>query len=347
MHVPCLPLVLLVRLALPVVSLRTAADGVEIFDSSIFSSVTDMHDSTATHRLVRARHRLRHRPQHSGLIPHEAELRCYCNLPACITTGYMCQSMKSTCFSERVERGGRSHTRHGCLELLSRHKQHICERLHSENKADLRLRCCTEDMCNIADAVDVDIEITSGRTDSFRPALTPPPELVSRGRHSSPPGGSTGGELWLRAATIAVPIAGLAILCVLVLLAVRMLRRETKLTQYQYAKAPLCSPQCEPHDAGYHPPHAVAVRPPALLVPTPTFVNGYLKPSRGEACTSADVHRARDRAADVHRVADLHRAAAGGGRDWTDTRPVDSADVTQPVYSGGSMSDRHLSHAAV
>ena len=64
---------------------------------------------------------------------------------------------------------------------------------------------------------------------------TPPAQLFSVAGGRAQPAG----QLWLRAATIAVPIAGLFILAFLVLLAVRMLRRETK-PQYQYAKAPLC-----------------------------------------------------------------------------------------------------------
>lgn len=48
------------------------------------------------------------------------ELRCYCNLPVCVTTGYMCKSAMGTCFTEIVDRGDLSKSRHGCLELLSR-----------------------------------------------------------------------------------------------------------------------------------------------------------------------------------------------------------------------------------
>lgn len=48
------------------------------------------------------------------------ELRCHCNLPVCVTTGYMCKSAMGTCFSEIVDRTDLSRSRHGCLELLSR-----------------------------------------------------------------------------------------------------------------------------------------------------------------------------------------------------------------------------------
>ena len=75
------------------------------------------------------------------------------------------------------------------------------------------------------------------------PVPTPPAELLNLAgsrhqTHQQQQQQQRSGELWLRAATIAVPIAGLFILAGLVLLAIRMLRRESK-PQYQYAKAPL------------------------------------------------------------------------------------------------------------
>ena len=50
----------------------------------------------------------------------DSELRCHCNLPSCVATGYMCKSAMGTCFSEIVDRSDLSKSRHGCLELLSR-----------------------------------------------------------------------------------------------------------------------------------------------------------------------------------------------------------------------------------
>lgn len=47
------------------------------------------------------------------------ELRCHCNLPSCVTTGYMCKSTMGTCFSEIVDRTDLSKSRHGCIELLT------------------------------------------------------------------------------------------------------------------------------------------------------------------------------------------------------------------------------------
>ncbi|XP_043242137.1 BMP and activin membrane-bound inhibitor homolog [Amphibalanus amphitrite] len=231
--------VVLVRLGLAAGAPRTA-------DERLLRAMErELSGQEAAHKVHRSHHGHRARHQPHGTLPPPAEIRCYCSLPACLTTGYMCQSMVGSCFSETVETDQRVHTRHGCLELLSRHKQRICERLHSENKADSRLRCCTEDMCNIVDdapvSVDLDARISGPGNGSRVPLPTPPAELLSLGggRQHQQHSQQRSGELWLRAATIAVPIAGLFILSGLVLLAVRMLRRESK-PQYQYAKAPLC-----------------------------------------------------------------------------------------------------------
>lgn len=60
----------------------------------------------------------------NGLINNDIfvyidELRCHCNLPVCVTTGYMCKSSRGTCFSEIVDRTDLSKSRHGCIELLT------------------------------------------------------------------------------------------------------------------------------------------------------------------------------------------------------------------------------------
>lgn len=57
--------------------------------------------------------------QHYFLISDD--IRCYCNLPVCITTSYMCRTAKALggCFSEIRETDEDPETsRHGCVELL-------------------------------------------------------------------------------------------------------------------------------------------------------------------------------------------------------------------------------------
>lgn len=49
------------------------------------------------------------------------DIRCYCNLPICITTSYMCRTAANGgCFSEVKELADDDDlpARHGCMELL-------------------------------------------------------------------------------------------------------------------------------------------------------------------------------------------------------------------------------------
>lgn len=54
-------------------------------------------------------------------------MRCYCNLPACITTGYMCKSAGRGCFSDLVDHVDVMRARHGCLDLLDSGRQRQCK----------------------------------------------------------------------------------------------------------------------------------------------------------------------------------------------------------------------------
>ncbi|KAK3908179.1 BMP and activin membrane-bound inhibitor-like protein [Frankliniella fusca] len=54
-------------------------------------------------------------------------VRCYCNLPACITTGYMCKSAGRGCFSDLVDHVDVYRARHGCLDLLDSDRQRQCK----------------------------------------------------------------------------------------------------------------------------------------------------------------------------------------------------------------------------
>ncbi|XP_034249127.1 uncharacterized protein LOC117649996 [Thrips palmi] len=55
------------------------------------------------------------------------DVRCYCNLPACITTGYMCKSAGRGCFSDLVDHVDVYRARHGCLDLLDSGRQQQCK----------------------------------------------------------------------------------------------------------------------------------------------------------------------------------------------------------------------------
>lgn len=183
------------------------------------------------------------------------ELRCHCNLPVCVTTGYMCKSAMGTCFSEVVDRSDLSKSRHGCLELITsdpseavcHHHHQSTERRHHNKQQQQKQQhqqhqrptvlCCQDDLCNYG-AQQVQLMLLNSAVQPIRRSNDSSPssssgglELLtnSNGSGGEPSGasnGSVGHDLWLKAATIAVPIAGGCILVLLVLLAIRMLRRD-------------------------------------------------------------------------------------------------------------------------
>jgi len=182
------------------------------------------------------------------------ELRCHCNLPVCVTTGYMCKSAMGTCFSEIVDRSDLSKSRHGCLELITssdqseavchHHHQSTERRQHHKHQQQQHQQhqrptvlCCQDDLCNYG-AQQVQLMLLNSavqpthRSNESSPSTSSGGlELLtnsngSGGEASGAGNGSVGHDLWLKAATIAVPIAGGCILVLLVLLAIRMLRRD-------------------------------------------------------------------------------------------------------------------------
>lgn len=166
-----------------------------------------------------------------------AEVRCHCNLPRCVTLGYMCKSLLGACFTNNTPAPTHAYTSnhklhhrwapmHGCVELLPGDRHAECVRKGGVRppqgvlaltpapstpppQPDPALTCCRHDMCNYRD-IDMYIQVDGdGHTDMKRQDS----ELET---------------LWFRAATIAVPIAGGFILIVLVLLASKMLAKENK-----------------------------------------------------------------------------------------------------------------------
>lgn len=169
-------------------------------------------------------------------------VRCFCNLPACISTGYMCKSSGGGCFSELLDQANQGDYKgiHGCLELLndrnqrkwcennptsSTSKSHYRKKLHSKSL----LLCCYHDMCNHADSPETKVLLNdtvlgaiSNETDNRIV------ETVGTKQDSTL---YTESEVWFRAATIAVPICGAVILLALILLAVKLLRTESSNNQ--------------------------------------------------------------------------------------------------------------------
>ncbi|XP_076055667.1 uncharacterized protein LOC143033915 [Oratosquilla oratoria] len=204
-----------------------------------------------------------------------SEIRCHCNLPVCVSTGYMCKSAGGACFTQYTPvQGSQQHPRNpsqyqtlssvpslGCLHLLHQDLQDIC-RQKSRQKASLDqntppgsallvekavenlpkgsinqgksleedLRCCGQDMCNYQDTPGSRVE---GRSH----------DTIKAGKQDT----SVMGSVWFQTATVAVPVAGCIILVLLVLMAARILAKDSKRHRtYQvcgdhYVKTPLYS----------------------------------------------------------------------------------------------------------
>uniref|UniRef100_T1IKU3 BMP and activin membrane-bound inhibitor homolog n=1 Tax=Strigamia maritima TaxID=126957 RepID=T1IKU3_STRMM len=160
-------------------------------------------------------------------FPAMAEIRCYCNLPACVTTGYMCKSNQSTCFSEMsIHANDPLHSRHGCIEFLQRPKEDVCLGFNNNAKLSVAkiplLLCCQEDMCNYARSLDLKIQINAKANETFYG------NDDKLDVNNQPGDAIYQQDLWFSAAVIAVPIAGCVILVILVLLAIRMLKKDSK-----------------------------------------------------------------------------------------------------------------------
>ncbi|KAG8332797.1 hypothetical protein J6590_015625 [Homalodisca vitripennis] len=83
------------------------------------------------------------------------EIRCYCNLPECITTSYMCKSEGLGCFSDILAFSDVNKASHGCLDLLQSGRQDQCQNEPSSRSvAQPRslLLCCYRDLCNHVDS---------------------------------------------------------------------------------------------------------------------------------------------------------------------------------------------------
>ncbi|CAM9300276.1 unnamed protein product [Lampetra planeri] len=163
------------------------------------------------------------------LAATKGEIRCYCDAAHCVPTGYMCKSEMSVCFRRLLEpTDPRSPLAHGCIEALSPSPPHPCHAPRPRNHTGRWpvVRCCQDDMCNY--------NALSDRLPAL-PAQHAPrgaggPSRGAGGLPAAwPPSDANGSrELWFRAAVIAVPVAGALALALLVVLALRMLRSESR-----------------------------------------------------------------------------------------------------------------------
>ncbi|XP_077298649.1 uncharacterized protein LOC143919927 [Arctopsyche grandis] len=185
-------------------------------------------------------------------------VRCYCNLPQCVTTGYMCKSPAGGCFSELLSDVNLA--RHGCIETLDT-GDHKAKCMNSPSSSAVRsgvgavgagqastafVLCCFRDLCNHVDSpqsrLRLNDTIAAGNWSGF-------PNIAGSntiGQAIGAPGSAdnNANEVWFRAATIAVPICGALILFLLIALAVKLLRTDA------LDAANKLSPAYTPHGSG-------------------------------------------------------------------------------------------------
>jgi len=178
------------------------------------------------------------------------DIRCHCNQPQCVRTGYMCKSTgaSAACFLEHspnVNSDGISDhiPRHGCIELLSQqmrdmcanhhknlqqqpvpplqsHHNHHSHRHHSSNESMI---CCFDDMCNYVRNVD---------NVHQRTTFTKSSESQSGTLTASASARNISNSVWFQVTVITVPIAGSIVLVILIFMATKVLRQDQKRHQY-------------------------------------------------------------------------------------------------------------------
>ncbi|XP_030761677.1 uncharacterized protein LOC115886584 [Sitophilus oryzae] len=155
------------------------------------------------------------------MAQNSENLRCFCNLPRCVATGYLCKSDMGGCFSNFVD-FKKSAGHHGCIEFLTAPDRNICLLKQEYPAAEVKplLNCCSSDLCNHVDSpVAKNIpNNTFAEEDSVGKQQQNNQEQMMY----------TDTNIWFRVATIAVPICGAIILFVLIALAVKILKNENR-----------------------------------------------------------------------------------------------------------------------
>ncbi|GFV63611.1 BMP and activin membrane-bound inhibitor-like protein [Trichonephila clavipes] len=170
-----------------------------------------------------------------------ADVRCYCNLPSCVTSGYMCKSSVGICVSDHFGfNGDLWQSRHACLELLDEDAKLVNPLECPQTFPDVVLKggtyparfCCKEDMCNyFRNAVDPQDPVYRLNHSYMTGYLSNDDYFYRHGNsnHNNKNNDTTvHQQMWFKAAVIAVPIAGGFILIMLIIMAARMLRADYK-----------------------------------------------------------------------------------------------------------------------
>ncbi|CAH1790219.1 unnamed protein product [Owenia fusiformis] len=166
------------------------------------------------------------------------EIRCYCNDASCVRDHYMCKSQAGKCFSKLAYDSEATQSVHGCVEFLPEQDRNLCQGEEGDIIRTLGgamewpiLMCCKDDMCNYIDNFDINIDINvQSPNDTLIDAKNKRRKINSTSRYDPrlvehlP----SDGDVWFKAAVIAVPISGGFILVLLVLLAIRMLKSDSR-----------------------------------------------------------------------------------------------------------------------
>ncbi|XP_026802105.3 BMP and activin membrane-bound inhibitor homolog (Xenopus laevis) b [Pangasianodon hypophthalmus] len=158
------------------------------------------------------------------------EIRCYCDSPHCVATGYMCKSELNACFTRILDpQSSKSPLSHGCYEpALNGGSVCRSEATHDALHGPATLECCHEDMCNYRGPQDLTYSQGGSLDHRSRPQAEGGRQIIARVQEIP-----SAKEVWFRAAVIAVPIAGGLVLVLLITLALRMLRSENQRLRQQ------------------------------------------------------------------------------------------------------------------
>lgn len=84
------------------------------------------------------------------LLCFAGEIRCYCDAPHCVATGYMCKSELNACFTKVLDPlNTNSPLTHGCVDSLL-NSADVCssKNLDVSGGSSSPVECCHDDMCN-------------------------------------------------------------------------------------------------------------------------------------------------------------------------------------------------------
>lgn len=150
---------------------------------------------------------------------------CFCNMPDCVMTNYMCRSDGMGCFSDLNDNQDFSQAVHGCLDFLSWDKGRSCQNVPASGtgKEGSLLLCCHEDMCNHVDSPEA--------REKYNETILAVRSQLRLGDDGERVEYTDQDALWFRAATVAVPIFGALILLILIFLALKILRTDPQSLQ--------------------------------------------------------------------------------------------------------------------